>query len=121
MLIAALMGCTASSDATPELMVLPLADAQRARELTFLSDPPLVHVTRAEFAASAEKEARERSADDDRTGVDTYARLGFYPRDIDKTAAAGAVVKDRSLTSERARPRRRQDPRPPQERRRSAR
>ena len=85
-LLAGLVGCTTESDTK---IILPFAAAVRARELEFLSMPSVTTVTRAEYVAEAEKDAKEETDDHRRTQNDAYGRLGFYPRTYDPRGSAG--------------------------------
>ena len=82
-LVATAAGCTSDTE-----LRLPIAEAERARELKLLAEPPVIQITRAEYTASVEKDVRE-SADYDQLRRDAYGRLGFFPRDYDTASAAG--------------------------------
>jgi hypothetical protein len=81
----AIAGC--ASDGAGGI-VLPVADAERARELKLLAMPAVTQLTRDEFGALAEKKALEETDEHVRTRRDAYGRLGYFARDFDLRGSA---------------------------------
>jgi hypothetical protein len=86
--VAALVVSAACSQGDDGAIVLPVADAERVRELQMAVVPPVKQVSREAYVADAERSAAEVSDDDVHAQLDLYGRLGFYPRDFDLRATA---------------------------------
>jgi hypothetical protein len=88
-LLATVAACSASDD-DGELR-LPLGQTQTARELAFLSVPPLLRMTREEFTASSTKTVTDEPDNRERNRQDTYGRLGYFKRELDTASAVGTA------------------------------
>ena len=87
-----LVACARSYDDV-DAVTNAASDAERARELSLLTMPPIERPTIEEFAAQTKK----KLADDAnkvyaRTIVDAYGRLGFFPLTFDPLAAREEVT-----------------------------
>lgn len=81
-----LVACSSSTDGAAPL---PLAEAERARGLSFLRKPAVVTRTRASYAEEVTKEITDDEVARYRT---VWGRLGFVPTDFDLRAASQVDV-----------------------------
>jgi len=84
-----LTAAACTSDAT-DPQQLAIRHASAAREIRLATAPAVRQQTRAEFAADAQSNADETTAEDYQRQHDTYGRLGFYPRDFDLRGNGGS-------------------------------
>lgn len=84
---AALVGCTGDGD-VPDPYLNAALHAQNVRGLTFEVVPPSRTITVDQYHAEATQNATQLSDADIERILDSYGRLGFYPRNFDLRGAA---------------------------------
>jgi|GEM_PF-6015564 len=92
----ALLAAAACSSDDADVAPLPIAEAERARELAFTNGvPPISRITAEAYASESEAESRDISDEDADEIIGIVGRLGYLPEGFDVRAtgrAQGALV-----------------------------